>query len=220
MAFDYYSVLGLGRDASLSQIERAFRTLSHQMDHDPHAEGAESRLAQVREAYRILSDTAQRAEYERKLRQPEAPPAPRPHVRESLTYRPVELFRDFEHYRPGRDSLWEHWGQNFDPAHAPKARTVKDVNVEVLISTDHAARGGVITLQVPVGELCARCQGTGSTGYFACDCCDGHGMRWEDQRVDVMLTAPVRDGTIIPVSLKHLGIKNLHLNLTVRVAPQ
>jgi len=220
MAADFYAVLGVGRDANLSQINRAFRALTHGVDTNRGAEEGQSRLSEIQQAYETLMDTARRAEYERLLRQEEesARDSRRGLAAEPLNRQPMDLFGGFEHYRPTRDMLWDHWTQNFDERRAPKSRTVRDLNVEVVIAAEQALRGGVLTIDVPVGDVCQRCQGTGSTGYFACDGCDGHGMMWENQRVDVVLSPPIAEGMTLPVSLKHLGISNLYLNLHVRIA--
>ena len=219
MDADCYMILGVGRDANLSQIKRAFRTLSHQLHPDRAGSAGADQFILVREAYETLSDPARRAEHERELCEREAEQArrhaPQPAL---LTRRPIDLFGTFEHYQPSREVIWDRWSQNFDAAHAPKSRMVRDLNVQVVIDPEQAGRLGIVPLEIPVGDVCGRCQGTGSTGYFACDACDGHGMRWENHRVDVLLSPPVYEGMTVPVSLKHLGVENMYLNLHVRIA--
>jgi DnaJ-class molecular chaperone len=131
---------------------------------------------------------------------------------------PFRLHDAFESYQPGRDEIWDWWRRNFDTRHESKSRRVKDLNVEVVISADQARRGGAIAIEVPIGWLCDQCEGSGSTGYFSCDACEGHGMLWDNRQIDVVLSAPVRDGTVMPVSLAHLGVGNVNLRIHVRVA--
>ena len=69
-ANDLYAVLGVARDASAREIRRSYRRLARQhhpdLNHQP--EGPEQ-FARVANAYEILHDPAQRARYDRTLRQ-------------------------------------------------------------------------------------------------------------------------------------------------------
>src|SRR5437773_2411162 len=115
-------------------------------------------------------------------------------------------FDDFETVGPDREELLHRWRQNFDPAHAPKSHaTPRELSVDVLLTPDQAAAGGSLPMEFPVARLCQRCDGTGSTGFYRCDQCDGHGMEWRTARVDVLLPRAVRDGTIISTTLDHVG---------------
>ena len=58
MPRDYYEVLGVGRDASETEVKRAFRGLARELhpdvnDHDPEAE---EKFKEAAEAYEVLSD--------------------------------------------------------------------------------------------------------------------------------------------------------------------
>lgn len=62
---DYYSVLGVSKSASETEIKSAYRKLArkHHPDVDKSA-GAESRFKEVSEAYQVLSDHQKRAAYD------------------------------------------------------------------------------------------------------------------------------------------------------------
>lgn len=62
---DYYSVLGVSRDASDTEIKRAFRELArkHHPDVSPDDNGEAFR--EINEAYAVLSDAESRARYDR-----------------------------------------------------------------------------------------------------------------------------------------------------------
>lgn len=51
---DYYSILGLGRNASQDEIKKAYRSLA--MKHHPDRGGDEKKFKEIEEAYRTLSD--------------------------------------------------------------------------------------------------------------------------------------------------------------------
>ena len=66
MPRDYYEVLGIGRDASETEIKKAFRGLARELhpdvnDHDPEAE---EKFKAAAEAYEVLSDAERRRTYD------------------------------------------------------------------------------------------------------------------------------------------------------------
>ncbi len=61
---DYYAVLGVNRDATESDVKRAYRELARQFHPDVNAQGGE-RFREITEAYAVLSDRDQRQRYDR-----------------------------------------------------------------------------------------------------------------------------------------------------------
>ena len=62
---DFYSVLGLNRDASEDDIKKAYRKLAMKHHPDRNQEhGSEDKFKEAKEAYEILSDSKKRAAYE------------------------------------------------------------------------------------------------------------------------------------------------------------
>jgi DnaJ-class molecular chaperone len=63
---DYYAVLGVPKDASETEIKRAFRELARQHHPDIAAAGDDGeRFREINEAYTVLSDRDSRARYDR-----------------------------------------------------------------------------------------------------------------------------------------------------------
>lgn len=67
MAKDYYSVLGVKKDAGDKEIKSAFRKLAkkYHPDTNKNDPNAETRFKEINEAYEVLSDKEKRATYDR-----------------------------------------------------------------------------------------------------------------------------------------------------------
>ena len=59
---DYYSILGVGKNASQDDIKKAYRKLA--MKHHPDRGGSAEKLQQVNEAYDVLKDPTKRKQYD------------------------------------------------------------------------------------------------------------------------------------------------------------
>ena len=62
---DYYLVLGLGRDATETEIKRAFRELARKYHPDVNSADEGEKFREINEAYAVLSDSTTRARYDR-----------------------------------------------------------------------------------------------------------------------------------------------------------
>ncbi len=66
MAYEYYDILGVGRDADEKEIKKAFRRKARELHPDVNkAPDAEERFKELNEAYDVLSDPQKKAMYDR-----------------------------------------------------------------------------------------------------------------------------------------------------------
>lgn len=200
---NYYLILQITPEASGGEIERAYRTLCSRQD------AADHQLLDIEEAYATLNDPARRAEYHRQLAASPAPP---------LWSEPMNLFGSFATYRPSREAIFSAFVQGSTGRGIPKSQHLGEVNLEVVVSPAEAARGGALPIDIPITRLCSRCNGTGRTGFFRCDACAGEGVTRVDARVELMVPPGTTARATIPVSLHHLGVDAMGLNVHVRVA--
>lgn len=65
MTKDYYKILGVSNNSTLSEIKRKYRQLMHEIHPDKGGDFDTEKLSQIQEAYKVLSDGTKRMEYDR-----------------------------------------------------------------------------------------------------------------------------------------------------------
>lgn len=182
-AKDFYAVLGVAKDASQSEIKKAYRKLArdNHPDSKPGDKAAEERFKEISEAYSVLSDEAKRKKYD-----------------EQRT-----LFGQFRGgyggggFPGGGAPGWA--GQpgsaqyDFDlsdllggmfggraRSRAPQARRGADVESDATITFEQALDGVTLPLRMTSEAACGTCNGTGAqpgTVPKVCPKCQGSGMQ-------------------------------------------
>lgn len=79
----HYDALGVGRDATSTEVRDAFRRAARAAHPDRNGEGSADRMARVNEAWRVLGDAERRRRYDAELDEADRPapatsPVPRP----------------------------------------------------------------------------------------------------------------------------------------------
>jgi len=187
---DFYRILGVPEDADQDQIRKAYRKLAKENhpDANPGDPKAQERFQDIGEAYSVLSDQEKRKQYDR-MRRMEAFGF---RGGRGTTQRPAGTGQapgggfSFEDLG-GLGGLGDLFSSIFDrgrrgdgepDVRRGRAAAGRDVELPVEISFKVAARGGKISLRVPVTEECATCQGSGArpgSSLNRCDECSGSG---------------------------------------------
>jgi DnaJ-class molecular chaperone len=225
MTKDYYMILGVTRAESNSGIREAFRELAKRYHPDRVGSQGTTFFQEIVEAYEVLSDPERRTLYNRGLRHAEGddPSQPEPIIvgqaprSEPLVPEPLTL-RNFSRMRPSREALLNRLRRNFGGLGAPKGERLEALTMEVVLSPDEAVRGETLRIDVPVFYPCPACNGTGRDWLFACSYCRQQGMVEVEEAVRIRIPPLVRDGTVVELPLRGLGIHNFYLRLFIRIA--
>ena len=168
---DYYEVLGVEREASASEIKKAFRKLAlkYHPDRNPDDAEAEEKFKEVAEAYEVLSDDDKRGRYDR------------------FGHAGVDGVRagsgDFESiFESFGDLFGGMFGGGFGGGRRRRggggARAGASLQMEVEVDFLEAAKGATKTVTFDRAEPCLECQGSGAkkgTTPETCSTCAGRG---------------------------------------------
>ncbi|HEX2971237.1 MAG TPA: hypothetical protein VHP11_02820 [Tepidisphaeraceae bacterium] len=127
------------------------------------------------------------------------------------------LFSESLAYAPSFEEMLDVYLQNFTGRGIPKSHPIHTVNLDVILSREELAGRSHLPIRVPLFHICDRCGGSGRAGFFGCDRCNGAGILEELRTLDVIIPPIGPEGAIIPLSLRHLGIENLNVNLRIAV---
>jgi DnaJ-class molecular chaperone len=118
------------------------------------------------------------------------------------------------------ETLPERLLRNFAGFGVPKPEAPNAMSVDVILTPEEAARGGTLSIDVPLSDECGVCAGTGSDWLFPCMYCGGGGTVSRMQHVQVPIPQSIRLGITREVTLEGRGINNVLLKLRIRVSSE
>jgi len=190
---DYYTVLGLNRDASEEAIKKAYRKLAmkHHPDRNPDDKASEDRFKEAKEAYEVLTDGRKRQAYDQFGHAGVDPAAGF-----GAGARGAEGFGGFS------DAFGDIFGEIFGAQRGGRGNGVfrgADLRYNLELGLEEAARGTEAKIRIPTLEECATCHGSGAkagTQPKQCHTCHGRGeVRVSQGFFSIQQTCPTCHGT-------------------------
>ena len=220
---DYYTTLGVNRDASDEDIKKSYRKLAmkHHPDRNPEDKASEEKFKEAKEAYEVLSDTRKRAAYDQFGHAGVNPSA----GFGAAGARGQEGFGGFA------DAFGDIFGEIFGGQAGGRTRgggvyRGADLRYNLELSLEEVARGTEAKIRIPTLEPCETCHGSGAkpgTQPKTCPSCQGQGqVRVSQGFFSIQQTCPQCHGTgkIIPEPCATCGgagrIKK-HKTLSVKI---
>ena len=199
---DYYSTLGVNRDASDEEIKKAYRKLAmkHHPDRNPDDKASEDKFKDAKEAYEVLSDPKKRVAYDQFGHAGVDPAAFGAGARG---------FGGQEGFGGFADAFGDIFGEIFGNAGGGRSRgggvfRGADLRYNLELSLEEVARGTEARIRIPAMEECATCHGSGAkpgTQAKTCPTCNGQGqVRVSQGFFSIQQTCPQCHGSgkIIP----------------------
>src|SRR5260221_7789891 len=192
---DYYTTLGLSRDATEEDIKKSYRKLAMKFhpDRNPDDKGSEEKFKEAKEAYEILTDAKKRAAYDQFGHAGVDPSAGFGGGRGGMGPEGFGGFAD-----AFGDIFGEIFGQQGRSGGSGVYRGA-DLRYNLEMSLEDAARGTEVKIRIPAMEGCETCHGTGAkpgTQAKTCGTCGGRGeVRVSQGFFSIQQTCPTCHGT-------------------------
>ncbi len=172
---DYYSVLGVARNASDEDIRRSFRrkAMEYHPDRNKNAD-AEEKFKEINEAYQVLSDAKKRQQYDRFGKAGVGAGA-------QAGGSPFEGFDVFG----GFGDIFDSFFGDASSRAARQPRRGGDLQQQVALSFEESVFGASREVDVNRLEICHHCSGAGNepgTSVDTCGDCRGAGQVRRSQR--------------------------------------
>jgi len=210
---DYYEVLGVSRKASDAEIKKAFRKLAREYHPDvaKNKRTAEEKFKEINEAYEVLSDPPKRKKYDELGANWKSGAEFRPPPGwQTSTGRPFAGGQrrggnfEFEFGGTGFSDFFEQIFGSRGRSQGGFGRTTfsgeefaergRDVEGDIMVTLEEAARGSVRTVSVRHGQVCEQCGGKGERGGRVCGTCEGSGQVSKLDNYQVKIPASVSEG--------------------------
>ncbi|HQU47592.1 MAG TPA: molecular chaperone DnaJ [Casimicrobiaceae bacterium] len=189
---DYYTILGVNRDASEDDIKKSYRKLAmkHHPDRNPDDKASEEKFKEAKEAYEVLTDAKKRAAYDQ------------------FGHAGVDPSAGFgggarpEGFGGFADAFGDIFGEIFGQGRGAGGNGVfrgADLRYNLELTLEEAARGTEARIRIPAMEGCETCHGSGAkpgTSSKPCPSCHGRGqVRVSQGFFSIQQTCPQCHGT-------------------------
>jgi molecular chaperone DnaJ len=179
MKRDYYEILGVAKNASAEDIKSAYRKLAikYHPDKNQGDKSAEEKFKEINEAYEMVSDPVKRQRYDAYGHAGVGTAAPPPPGSGGV-------YGDMGDFTNINDIFGDAFGDIFGGGRrssggGSRSRRGQDLQYDLELSFDDAAKGVEIPIQIPRQEQCSSCSGSGAkagTSSKTCNQCKGSGQ--------------------------------------------
>lgn len=185
MPYELYNTLGLKRDASATDIKRAYKKLA--LTNHPDKGGDEKKFQEISNAYNILSDPNKKRDYDRNGEFQNSG------GNRTTQMNPQDIFKQFFGGRPP-PSFQHHQNHQNQPPKPVQVRC-NDITHDLFISLEDVAKGVMKTFKIKIKAYkegcyvdCHKCYGSGKVQSvkkmgnlthmttIKCDVCMGEGI--------------------------------------------
>jgi molecular chaperone DnaJ len=175
---DYYEVLGVGKNASLADIKKAYRekALKYHPDRNPDDKTAEEKFKEAAEAYEVLSNEEKRARYDRMGHAGMSGFSSGSMNMEDIFSQFGSVFEDlgFGGFRGG-----------FSSRPGRSVQKGSNIRIKVKLTLEEIAKGVEKNIKVQKFVKCNACNGSGAKSPNAvkkCSTCNGNGYTIRTQQ--------------------------------------
>ncbi len=135
---DCYKILGISRDAEITEIETAYKKLSKKLKPTKSSENAENntQFQEIQEAYDTLKNPQLREQHDQELQQQEK-------TRDNQTFLDINMFRDLAMEPDESDWIDTFFSLDTLPPHQ------LDENLKIFLTQRESSKGGVISIDLP-----------------------------------------------------------------------
>ena len=162
---NYYELLGVGKDSSTDDIDKAYRQKALELhpDRNPDKDATE-KFKRVTEAYEVLKDPLKKSEY--------------------------DLYGKVGSRGPsvGRYAYDDMMAHMFGFGRNVRRKQGRDLKVDVSIELAEVITGCTKDVTITHQEKCSTCQGQGAVDWKLCNICNGMGRRVLNQNPFVIET--------------------------------
>jgi DnaJ-class molecular chaperone len=202
---DYYSILGVPKNAAEKDVKSAYRKLARKWHPDANPKNtkeAEEKFKEISEAYEVLGDPEKRKKYD--VLGPDWQQAAR-QAEQQRRYRTNVNGEEFE-FDLGDQAAPSGFSDFFDvffsgigrrqtaQAGRAMARRGQDLETTIELTLRDIFEGGTKAISLQIEDVCPRCHGTGTQGGRLCPQCHGTGRILLNKRFEVTIPRGIGEG--------------------------